>query len=300
MDNYRAMAMFVQVVDQGSFSAAAKKMRITTSAVSQQISQLEEVLGTQLLHRTTRRLNLTEAGEIYLSGCRQMMDAADEANQQIGQFSKEPSGTLRISCSHDFAAGHLVPALGPFMESYPKLSLEIDGSDEVVNLVEEQIDLAIRIGHLNESGWIARKIGDLQEVIVASPSYLNRHGIPQEPSDLASHQWVAFTRKKQPYQLRLLGPTGDQQKVRLYGRARSNSAPSMLEMIKAGMGIGQTLKLMVMPELEDGRLVQVLSGYRSEAVGIYAVYPQRSHLPLKVRAVIDYLIENKILMGLMS
>lgn len=298
MDNYRAMATFVQVVDHGSFSAAAKKLGITKSAVSQQVSQLEEVLGTRLLHRTTRQLNLTEAGEIYLAGCRQMMDAAEEANQQIGQFSKEPSGTLKISCSHDFAAGHLVPILGPFMEKYPKLSLEIDGSDEVINLVEEQVDLAIRIGHLDESGWVARKIADLQEIIVASPSYLERHGRPQDPSELANHQWVAFTRKKQPYQLRLLGPKGDQQKIRLYGRARSNSAPSMLEMVKAGMGIGQILKLMVMPELEDGRLVQVLSDYRSEAIGIYAVYPQRTHLPLKVRAVIDYLIENKTMMGI--
>lgn len=300
MDNFRAMAILVHVVDHGSFSAAAKKLGITKSAVSQQVSQLEEVLGTRLLHRTTRQLNLTEAGEIYLAGCRRMLDAADEANQQVGRFSKEPSGTLRISCSHDFAAGHLVPALGPFMENFPKLSLEIDGSDDVINLVEEQVDLAIRIGHLEESGWVARKIADLQEVIIASPGYLDRYGTPQEPSELINHQWVAFTRKKQPYQLRLQGPMGDQQTIRLYGRARSNSAPSMLEMIKAGMGIGQILKLMVMPELEDGRLVQVLPEHRSEALGIYAVYPQRSHLPLKVRAVIDYLIKNKTLMGINS
>ena len=297
MDNYRAMAIFVQVVDYGSFSAAAKKLGITKSAVSQQVNHLEEALGTRLLHRTTRQLNLTEAGEIYLDGCRQMMDAADGANQRIGQFSKEPSGTLRISCSHDFAADHLVPILGPFMAGYPKLSLEIDGSDEVINLVEEQIDLAIRIGHLDESGWIARKIGELQEIIVASPTYLDQHGTPQEPSELANHQWVAFTRKRQPYQLRLLGPKGDQQKVRLYGRSRSNSATSMREMVKAGMGVGQVLRLNVMDELENGQLVQVLSDYRSEAVGIYAVYPQRAFLPLKVRSVIDYLIENKTRLG---
>lgn len=298
MDNYRAMAIFVQVVEHGSFSAAARKLGITKSAVSQQLSQLEDTLGTRLLHRTTRQLTLTESGAIYLDGCRQMMDAADTANLQVGQFNKEPSGTLKISCSHDFAAGYLVPALGPFMESYPKLSLEIDGSDDVINLVEEQVDLAIRIGHLKESGWIVRKIGDLQEMIVASPAYLDRYGRPHDPSELVNHQWVAFTRKAQPYQVRLLGPKGDQQTVRLYGRARSNSAPSMLGMIKAGMGIGQTLKLMAMPELKEGRLVQVLSDYRSEALGIYAVYPQRSHLPLKVRAAIDYLIDNKPMMGM--
>lgn len=300
MDNYRAMAIFVQVVDHGSFSAAAKKLGITKSAVSQQVNQLEETLGVRLLHRTTRQLNLTEAGEMYIEGCRQMIDAAERASQRIGLYSTEPSGTLRISCSHDFAADHLVPLLGPFMEKYPKLSLEIDGSDEVINLVEERVDLAIRIGRLAESGWVARKIGEAEEVIIASPSYLERHGIPQQPSELASHYWVAFTRKTQPYQLFLKGPSGEQQKVRLYGRARSNSVPSMREMVKAGMGIGQILKLMVKEELDNGQLVQVLSEYRSEAVGIYAVYPQRAFLPLKVRAVIDYLIENKHKLGVIS
>lgn len=297
MDNYRAMAIFVQVVDHGSFSAAAKKLGITKSAVSQQVNLLEENLGTRLLHRTTRQLNLTEAGEMYIEGCRQMIDAAEGANQLIGQYSKEPSGTLKISCSHDFAADHLVPLLGPFMENYPKLSLEIDGSDEVINLVEERVDLAIRIGRMTESGWVARKIGEAEEVIVASPSYLKRQGVPEEPSDLASHYWVAFTRRKQPYQLLLQGPTGTQQKVRLYGRAHTNSAPSMREMVKAGMGIGQILKLMVKQELESGQLVQILPEYHSEAAGIFAVYPQRSFLPLKVRAVIDYLVENRVKLG---
>lgn len=297
MDKYRAMAIFVQVVDYGSFSAAAKKLGITKSAVSQQVSQLEETLGTRLLHRTTRQLTLTEAGEMYLEGCRQMIDAAEGANQKVGQYSKEPSGTLRISCSHDFAAEQLVPLLGPFMEKHPKLTLEIDGSDDAINLVKEQIDLAIRIGRLNESGWITRKIGEEEEVIIASPAYLERYGVPQEPSELASHYWVAFTRRAQPYQLLLQGPSGAQQKVRLYGRARSNSAPSMREMVKVGMGIGQVLKLMVKSELETGQLVQILPEYRSEAVGIYAVYPQRAFLPLKVRAVIDYLVENKARLG---
>lgn len=297
MDNYRAMAIFVQVVDHGSFSAAAKKLGVTKSAVSQQVNLLEETLGTRLLHRTTRQLNLTEAGEMYIEGCRQMIDAADGANQLIGQYSKEPSGTLKISCSHDFAADHLVPLLGPFMETYPKLSLEIDGSDEVINLVEERVDLAIRIGRMTESGWVARKIGEAEEIIVASPSYIERHGVPEVPSDLANHYWVAFTRRTQPYQLLLQGPTGTQQKVRLYGRAHSNSAPSMREMVKAGMGVGQILKFMVKQELESGQLVQILHEYRSEAVGIYAVYPQRSFLPLKVRAVIDYLVENRAKLG---
>lgn len=297
MDNYRAMAIFVEVVDHGSFSAAARNLGITKSAVSQQVNLLEENLGTRLLHRTTRQLNLTEAGEMYIEGCRQMIDAAEGANQLIGQYSKEPSGTLKISCSHDFAADHLVPLLGPFMENYPKLSLEIDGSDEVINLVEERVDLAIRIGRMTESGWVARKIGEAEEIIVASPSYIERHGVPEVPSDLANHYWVAFTRRTQPYQLLLQGPTGTQQKVRLYGRAHSNSAPSMREMVKAGMGVGQILKFMVKQELESGQLVQILHEYRSEAVGIYAVYPQRSFLPLKVRAVIDYLVENRAKLG---
>ncbi len=150
---------------------------------------------------------------------------------------------------------------------------------------------------MTESGWVARKIGEAEEVIVASPSYLKRQGVPKDPSELASHYWVAFTRRTQPYQLLLQGPTGKQQKVRLYGRAHTNSAPSMREMVKAGMGIGQILKLMVKSELESGQLVQILPEYRSEAAGIYAVYPQRAFLPLKVRVVIDYLIENRVKLG---
>ena len=292
MENYRAMAIFVQVVDCGSFSAAAGKLGITKSAVSQQVSQLEETLGTRLLQRTTRQLSLTEAGDLYLEGCRLMMEAADQANRKVGQYSKEPSGTLRISCSHDFAADHLVTMLGPFMEQYPKLSLEIDGSDDVINLVEEQVDLAIRLGHLNKSGWIARKIGALQEVLVASPAYLKQHGMPQSPSELADHLWVAFTRKSHPYQLQLQEPTGEQYRIRLYGRASSNSAPSVREMVKAGMGIGQSLRLSVIKELESEQLVQVLPDFRSEPIGIYVVYPQRAFLP-----VIDFLVANKEALG---
>ena len=300
MENYRAMAVFVQVVDSGSFSAAATKLGLTKSSVSQQVTQLEEQLGTRLLQRTTRQLNLTEAGEIYLTGCRQMIEAASAANQEVGQYSREPSGTLRISCAHDFAANHLIPLLGPFMERYPKLSLDIDGSDQVINLIEEQIDLAIRIGHLDDSGLVVRKIGDLQEALVATPAYLQQQGTPQTPDELVNHQWVAFTQKAQPNLLNLLGPNGQKKRVRLYGRVRTNSAASFREMIIAGMGIGHILKLNIRNELQSGELVEVLADYRAEDIGIYAVYPQRAHLPLKVRAVIDYLIENKAALGIID
>jgi LysR family transcriptional regulator, transcriptional activator for aaeXAB operon len=297
MDKYRAMAVFVQVVERGSFSAAADKLGITKSAVSQQITLLEEDVGTRLLHRTTRRLNLTEAGEIYLAGCRQMVEAAEAANQQIGQFSREPSGTLRITCAHDFASHQLVPLLAPFMERYPNLSLYIDGSDQAINLVEEGIDLALRIGSLTESSLVARKIGDLPLMLVAAPSYLERHGVPQRPAELTNHQWVAFLQLAQPYQLNLQGTEGQRQKVRLYGRACSNSHASTREMVISGMGIGRFFEQDVARELEEGRLVQVLSNYRLEPEGLYVVYPHRAHVPLKVRAVINYLIENRAALG---
>jgi len=297
MDKYRAMAVFVQVVDNGSFSAAAGKLGITKSAVSQQVTLLEEDVGTRLLHRTTRRLNLTEAGEVYLAGCRQMVEAAEAANQQLGQFSKEPSGTLRITCAHDFAACHLVPLLAPFMEVYPKLSLYIDGRDQAVNLVEEGIDLALRIGSLTESSLVTRKIGDLPLMLVAAPSYLEQHGVPQTPAELVNHQWVAFLQLAQPYQLNLKGAKGQRQKVRLYGRACSNSHASTLEMVISGMGIGRFFEQDVARQIEEGRLVQVLSEYRLEPEGLYAVYPHRAYMPLKVREVINYLIENRAALG---
>lgn len=300
MDNYRAMAVFVQVVDSGGFSAAAGKLGITKSAVSQQVTRLEEDVGTRLLHRSTRRLNLTEAGEIYLTGCRQMVEAAEEANQQVGQFKKEPSGTLRITTAHHFGASHLVPLLAPFMERYPKLSLYIDGSDKKVDLVEEGIDLALRLGPLAESSLIARKIGDLPLLLVATPSYLEQYGVPQVPAELVNHQWVTFTPLGDPYRLKLQEGQGQQHEVRLSGRARSNSYAATLEMVNAGMGIGRFLGQEVAHNLEEGRLVRVLSDYRLESVGLYAVYPHRAYVPLKVRAVIDYLIENRAALGVVE
>ena len=297
MNNYRAMAVFVQVVDSGSFSAAAGILGITKSAVSQQVTLLEKDVGARLLQRTTRRLNLTEAGEIYLAGCRQMVEAAETANQQVGQFSKEPSGTLRITCSHTFGANQLVPLLAPFMELYPKLSLFIDGSDQAINLVEEGIDLALRFGHLTESSLVVRKICELPLLLVAAPSYLKQHGVPQVPAELVNHQWVAYTQLAQPYQLNLLGAQGQQQKVRLYGRACSNSHASTREMVISGMGVGRFFRKDIVRELEEGRLVQVLSDYRLEPVGLHAVYPHRAYVPLKVRTVIDYLIKNRAALG---
>lgn len=297
MDHYRAMAIFAQVVESGSFSAAADRLAITKSAVSQQVTQLEQELGTRLLYRTTRRLNLTEAGETYLAGCQQMVEAAEAANHQIGRFSKEPSGTLKITCSHDFAAGQLVPLLAPFMERYPKLSLYIDGRDQAINLVEEGIDLALRFGKLNESSLVARKIGDKALALVAAPSYLQQHGVPQAPDELVNHQWVAFTQLTQPYQLNLLGPQGQQQKVRLYGRASSNSHASTLEMVVSGMGIGRFFEQDIAGKLENGQLIRVLHDYRLEPEPMYAVYPHRAYVPLKVRTVINYLIDNKAALG---
>ncbi len=297
MEKYRAMAVFVQVVESGSFSAAASKLGITKSAVSQQVTLLEKDVGTRLLHRTTRRLNLTEAGNVYLDGCRQMVEAAEAANQQIGQFSREPSGTLRITCSDSLATNPLVLLLMPFMERYSKLSLYIDGRDQAVNLVEEGIDLALRFGPLADSSLVARKICDLPLMLVAAPSYLERHGVPQALAELVNHQWVAFTQPKDPYQLNLQGPQGQQEKVRLYGRAWSNSHASVREMVINGMGIGRFLRNDIARELDEGRLVQVLSGYRLEQVGLYAVYPHRNYVPLKVRTLINYLIEKKAEFG---
>ena len=300
MENYRAMAIFVQVAECGSFSAAARKLGVTKSAVSQQVRQLEEALGVRLLHRTTRKLSLTEAGELYLQGCRQMVEAAEEASQQVGAYRSEPSGILRVSCSQDFAANYLVPVLGPFFDRYPKLALDIDGSDQIVDLVEEQIDLAIRIGHLVESGLVARKIGDMRELLVAAPEYLSRQGSPKTPADLVNHQWVAFTRRLNPYQLTVKKTDGQRQTVRLYGRAKSNSASTTKQMVVSGMGVGRFLELMVRREIEQGSLVPVLPDYPLESVGLYVVYPQRVHMPLKVRSVIDYLVENSLGLGVVS
>jgi len=293
MENYRAMAIFVHVVQCGSFSAAAERLGITKSAVSQQISQLEDELNTRLLQRTTRKLHLTEAGELYLAGCRKMVEAAEVASYELGRLKNEPTGTLRITSSTDFAARGLIPLIAPFMSRYPKLSLDFDGSDAAINLVEEGIDLALRIGNLSDSNLVARKIADIPIALVAAPAYLETYGEPQEPADLIKHQWIALTQISTPYQVTLKGEYGQSKKVRLYGRACSNNTIIAREMAVAGMGIAQLLANTVQNELVGGQLKRVLPDYHIEPLGLYAVYPQRSHVPLKVRVLIDYLIENR-------
>ncbi len=291
MENFRGMSIFVHVVNSGSFSAAARQLGITKSAVSQQVTQLEDQLGTRLLHRSTRNLNLTEEGATYLQGCRQMVEAAEEANASLSQLKTTPSGTLRLTCSIEFSAHFLVPIIKDYLTDHPKMNIELLAEDQVVNMVEEGVDLALRIGELKESSLIARKLGQLELVLCAAPSYLEQFGTPQSPEELTEHNWLAFTQLPTPTQLQLQHPSGQELHIRLSGRVRSNNTLSIRQMLLSGIGISQAISYLVQKELQNGKLVRLLPEYNLPVLGLYAVYPRREHVPLKVRLFIDYILQ---------
>ncbi len=292
MENYRGMAIFVQVVESKGFSAAARKLGLTKSAISQQITQLENELGTRLLNRSTRNLSLTEPGVEYYRGCAQMVEVAASTNAHLSLIKQEPHGTIRLACPYDFGSRHLAPLLTGFLRQYPKLKLDLYAEDQVINMVEEGIDLTLRIGHPANSALVARKITTLPLILCAAPEYLAIHGTPQTPEDLLQHDWIAFTQWAAPNQLILKNAAGRQWKLRLHGTIRTNSSLSIQSFAVAGMGIGRLPKFSVESLVRQEKLAVILPEYRMEPLGLYALYPDRQHLPLKVRLIIDYLIDH--------
>lgn len=199
MDDLKRMMIFSHVVEAGSFSAAARRLDIAKSAVSKHISLLEENIGVRLLNRTTRRLSLTDAGESYYQSCAKMVEAAEEAKYCVTALQDEPRGMLRISCPASFGIDYVTPLLNEFLQLYPLLSAELLLDDNVVDMTEEGIDIAIRIGWLPDSSLRAKKLKDAQRLLCASPAYLERMGMPKTPEDLVQHDWVIFTRLPTPY-----------------------------------------------------------------------------------------------------
>ena len=287
------MQLFARVVEEGSFSSAARQLGVTPSAVSRQISHLETDLAARLFHRTTRKQSLTEAGEIYLRYARGIISDLEEARMAVSRLSDIPSGTLHVTAEADYARSALAPLLPAFLECYPAVQLRFVLSASRLDLVESRIDLAIRIAHLNDSSLIARKIGESRAVVCASPDYLTRHGKPGHPKDLASHSCLSFRTG--------LGKTRwkfAQQKsevdVAVAGRLKANSLALLRDTASAGLGIVMIPTWMVRDEIEDGRLVSLLDDFPlvPASTPIQAVFAHNRHLAPKVRAFVDFIAER--------
>ena len=290
MDALTDIAVFVRVVERGSFTLAADDLALSRAVVSKYLSRLEDRLGARLLHRTTRRLSLTEAGAALFEASRGALERIEEAEAVVAQFQSKPRGRLRVSAPMSFGILHLGPAMADFARAYPEITLDVRLDDRFVNLVEDGFDVAVRIGALTDSSLVARKLAVTRALACASPAYLAEHGEPETPEDLATHNCLVYSYLADLW--RFTAPDGREIPVAVKGSLRINNGIVLAEAAVAGHGILVTPSFYVAPLLRSGRLKQVLARYKVKEIGIHAVYPQRGHVPPKVRAFVDFLVQR--------
>jgi len=292
MDDLRRMALFAAVVRHGSMSGAARELGMSTSAVSQQIRQLEQAGGVTLLHRSTRKLTLTEAGVRFHARCAELVTAAEQARAELHASRETPSGELRLAATVGFGV-HVQPALGSILDEYPALRLSLQVDDATIDLIEARIDLAIRYGRLKDSSWVAKRLGSFDVWVCAAPEYLARHAAIAVPDDLKAHTWLSLTRgtfdltfsaEPSTRKAKKALPTGEA--LQIEPRIVSNNQLTLQQMCVAGMGLALLGSLDVNEDIAAGRLVRVLPEWRLPGLDIWAVTPQRDAQPAKVRMAI--------------
>ena len=266
MDELSNLRMFVRVVEEGSFSAAARSLGIVPSSVSRQVSQLEGELGARLFHRTTRKQSLTETGEIYFQHAYRIVADLDEAQLAVNRLTDTPSGTLHVTIEADFAVAFIAPILPDFLDRYPDVNVRISMTPDNMDLIEGGLDLAIRIGHLEDSSLIARKLAVSHSLLCASPNYLATHGTPSHPSELTTHSCLSFRVKpgKNHWRFRMPAETVD---VPISGCLNANSLSFLRSMAVTGRGIIMVPKWMVRDDLKHGHLVPVLEDFSLDPTG---------------------------------
>jgi DNA-binding transcriptional LysR family regulator len=290
MDRFQEMRALVAVVDAGSFVGAADATGISKAAMSRQVAELEARLGVRLLHRTTRRLSLTGEGEVFCARARELLDALEEVESEVTARSGQAVGTLKVTAPVSFGLLHLAPLWPGFMAKHPQVRLEVMLADRFVDLVEEGLDLAVRIARLENSSLVSRKLASTRLILCASPRYLRKHGRPRHPADLAQHAVIAYSLLSVGDDWQFTGPEGVVQ-VRVQPRMRTNSGDTCRAAALGHEGIVLEPSFIVADDIAAGRLVHLLPQYRSLEMGIYAVYPSRKFVAPKVRALIDYLAE---------
>ncbi|WP_444905383.1 LysR family transcriptional regulator [Microbulbifer sp. SSSA008] len=290
METIAAIPIFVTVAETGGFSPAAKLLGISKSAVSKRVTQLELQLGVKLLHRTTRKLSLTEAGEHFYEHARVAYKSAKDAQDAVLQLQGEPRGRLRINAPMSFGRLHLAPLIPVFMKRYPEISIDMVLDDKVVDLVGEGFDIAIRGGDLPDTSLIARKLAPLKSVLCASPSYLKEFGEPTELEQLSAHNCLIFTYSRDVKEWGFI-KDNHLHTIEVKGNYQVNNSEALREALLQGVGIGRLPTFVAGPDIEAGKLIPLFEEYQMPAKSIYAVFPERQFMPAKVRAFIDFAIE---------
>jgi len=289
MDSFNAIPIFVTVAKHGSFSAAARELGISKSAVSKRITQLEEQLAARLIHRTTRKLSLTEAGERFFEHALEAVIAAQNAEDSVSELLGEPQGLLKIQVPMSFGLLHVAPLIPTFLKRYPKIHIDLIMDDKVVDIVAQGFDLSIRAGTLPDSTLIARKLASLKSTVCCSPDYVTKTALTT-PADLTKENCLlySYSSNADHWEFILNEKT---ESIKVQGNYRVNSSEALKKAILQGAGIARLPSFIAGEYLRSGHLIQVLGDYTMPTKNIYAVYPERNYVPAKVRAFIDFSIE---------
>lgn len=288
MDRLQAMRVFTAVVETGSFSRAAEQLHLSATAVSRHVAELEKHLGAQLLQRSTRRIHLTEIGTNYYDRCRLILADVEEAEAQAATSESQPKGILRISLPHSFGLRYIAPLMPEFCKRYPELQLELSFSDRTVDLVEEGIDMAIRIKGELKTSLVARKLAPVRIICCAAPAYLKLHGIPQSPDSLSQHNCITYSYAATANSWTFLHD-GKPCEVQVKGSLRSNSGDMGRLAARNGLGITTLPIFIVCDDLRSGTLIELLPEYPIPPINVYAVYLPGARRAARIKAMVEYL-----------
>lgn len=287
MDYLPRMVVFARVVELGAFSRAAKELGLTSSSVSQHIRALENYLGATLLHRTTRKLSLTEAGSLFYQHCARVVTVAHEAQQNVATLSKEAVGELRLSTSSFMSSNFLIPALKEFIRNNPKVNIAIDVCDHRIDLVENRIDLALRVGGSAKEHDVP--LTRFESVLCAAPEYLEKHPLIQEPDDLYRHDFLLFSPLGEPACVDLQNQQGKDVRLRLHPRVSANHTHSLHQLTLQGHGIAKLLKAKIEDDIDSGKLLVVLPEWRPQGYLAYLSTRHREEIPMKVKRCMEHI-----------
>ena len=292
MDRFENMRTFIRVVEAGTISAAADRLGVAKSAVSRRLKELEEHLGVELFHRTTRKMNLTDTGRAFYHQSVRILEDVLEAELATSQAHGTLKGSLKIALPSTFGIMHMGPAINEFLKAHPQIEFDLDFNDREVDLIQEGFDLAIRIANLPDSSLIARRLAPIQNVICASPSYLEQMGSPRTPDELVDHRCLVYSLLSDYEYWNLTDIDGNETRTKIHPYLKASTGEFLKDAAVEGMGIIMVPSFIAYKEIESGDLVQILEDYNPPRIDAYAIYPQTRHLSQRVRAFVDFLLKR--------
>ncbi len=292
MDRFENMSVFIRVVEVGSISGAADRLGVAKSAVSRRLKELEEHLGVELFHRTTRKMNLTDTGRAFYHQSVRILEDVIEAEHATSQAHGTLKGSLKIALPSTFGLMHMGPAINEFLQAHPQIEFDLDFNDREVDLIQEGFDLAFRIANLPDSSLIARRLAPIRIVMCASPVYLEEKGMPQSPDELKDHQCLVYSLLRDFEYWHLTDSNGRELRTKIQPYLKASTGEFLKDAAVAGLGIVMLPSFIAYKEIERGALVPILTDYKIPHIDAYAIYPQTRHLSQRVRAFVDFLVKR--------